>query len=377
MRIASRRRLLPLLGALTGPTLTLAAVALLMGSGCASTGPGSPGSRGAAPCPAVGEGEAFGATEEDASRVVAEVGAAHLTLGELDRRAGSRAAKLRAQLQKDLYDLRREALDGWVEEQLIARAAKARGLSPEALVQAEVDAKAPAPTEEEARTFFEQNRDRLPGVSFEEVRGRLVDFMTARRRETRRAEWLEGLRAAAGVKTHLPRFRVAVEAKGPAQGPVDAPVTIVAFSDFQCPFCGRAVETVHEVLAHYPGKIRLVFRHFPLPFHDRARPAAAAAVCAQEQGKFWPMHDALFAHQRALGDADILGYATSIAGLDVDAFKACLATSRPGAVIDADVAAGEALGVNGTPAFFINGVELSGAQPFPRWKAIIDDELGR
>ena len=357
--------------------LSLASLVALAAAGCGVAGPGAPSVRADATRPAAcGSAPAHGGAE-DASRVVAELGDAQLTLGELDRRAGGRAAKLRAQLQKDLYDLRREALDSWVEEHLIARAAKARGLSPEALVQAEVDAKAPAPTDAEAKAFFEQNRERLPGVSFEEVRGRLVDFMTDRRREARRAEWMEALRAAAGVKTHLPRFRVAVEAKGPVRGPADAPVTIVAYSDFQCPFCGRAEATVQEVWSHYPGKIRLVFRHFPLPFHEHARPAAAAAVCAAEQGKFWPMHDALFAHQRALGDADVLGYAAAIAGLDVDAFKGCLASPRPKAIIDADVAAGEALGVNGTPAFFINGVELSGAQPFPRWQAIIDEELAR
>ena len=372
MRTISLSRLphSPLLAALSWA----AAVALAV-PGCATTGPGSAGAQGPASCPSPAQGVGRGA--DDPGRVVAELDGARLTLAELDRRAGGRAAKLRAQLQKDLYDLRREALDAWLQEQLIARAAKARGLSPEALVQAEVDAKAPAPTDEEAKAFYEQNKDRLPGVSFEEVRGRLVDFMTERRREARRAAWIEGLRAAAGVKTHLPRFRVAVEAKGPSRGPADAPVTIVAYSDFQCPFCGRAVGTLEEVWAHYPGKLRLVFRHFPLPFHDRARPAASAAVCAQEQGQFWAMHDALFGHQRALGDADILGYAAAIPGLDVDAFKACLASPRPAAAIDADVAAGEALGVNGTPAFFINGVELSGAQPLPRWEALIDEELSR
>ena len=176
----------------------------------------------------------------------------------------------------------------------------------------------------------------------------------------------------------------------PMRGPADAWVTVVEFADFQCKFCGDVAATLGEVERTFGRAVRLVYRHNPLSFHARAWPAAKAAVCAQAQNKFWPLHDKLFANTQALGardpqslgrgagmsDADLEGLAKA-AGARVEAFKACLADPATKARIDEDQALALRLGARGTPAFFVNGRFLGGAQPFAKFKALIDEELAR
>lgn len=140
----------------------------------------------------------------------------------------------------------------------------------------------------------------------------------------------------------------------PVRGAPMAAVTIVEFSDFQCPFCGRAHPVLAESLAELGGKVKLIFKHFPLSGHERGMPAARAAVAAQRQGKFWEMHDLLFEHQRALGDAELLGYAKRL-GLDMERFQADIVSAEVQAQIDADKEEGVRLGVDSTPTIIING----------------------
>jgi protein-disulfide isomerase len=160
----------------------------------------------------------------------------------------------------------------------------------------------------------------------------------------------------------------------PVKGAKDALVTIVQYSDFQCPFCGRVEPTVDQIMKEYNGKVRVVWKDLPLPFHQNAMPAAIAARAANEQGKFWPMHDKLFSNQQALDRPSLEKYAQEL-GLNMARFKAALDTKKHEAEIQADAASGNKIGANGTPAFFINGISLSGAQPFESFKAVIDQEL--
>jgi protein-disulfide isomerase len=162
----------------------------------------------------------------------------------------------------------------------------------------------------------------------------------------------------------------------PARGGATPRVTIVVFSEFQCPYCRRVAATLDQLRKTYGDDVRFVFKHRPLPFHDRAVPAALAAEAAREQGKFWEMHDQLFTSQRALGPDDLESYARAI-GLDVDRWKAAMAGGAAKARLDADAALADQLAVQGTPTFFVNGRLLVGAQPFDKFKALIDDELGR
>ena len=188
--------------------------------------------------------------------------------------------------------------------------------------------------------------------------------------------YLDKVKKELNVEVTLKPSRVEVAAEGPAKGPSAAPVTIVEFSDFQCPFCSKAEETVTKVLKTYDGKVRVVFRDFPLPFHPQAQKAAEAAHCAGDQGKYWEMHEKLFANQKALEPPALKGYAKDL-GLDQGKFDRCLDSGDKAKVVDSNRKAGEKVGVTGTPAFFVNGYQLSGAQPFEEFKSIIDSELAR
>lgn len=157
----------------------------------------------------------------------------------------------------------------------------------------------------------------------------------------------------------------------PVRGNASAKVTIVEFSDFQCPFCQRGANTMEEVLKEYPNDVKLVFKNLPLPFHEKAKPAAKAALAAGKQGKFWEMHDQLFKNQGALGDELFAKLAQDLS-LDMAKFKADMESPEIAKVVDDDAELARKVGVNGTPGFFVNGVLVSGAQPLPAFKAIID-----
>jgi protein-disulfide isomerase len=157
-------------------------------------------------------------------------------------------------------------------------------------------------------------------------------------------------------------------------GPESAKVTVVEFSDFQCPFCSRVTPTLKQIEEAYGKDVRIVFKHLPLRMHTKAPAAHAAAEAAHRQGKFWEMHDKIFANQRELTEAKYVEYATEL-GLDVEKFKKDSASAEVKKKVDNDAKEAAALGVTGTPGFFINGLFLSGARPFDSFKTVIDKEL--
>jgi len=162
----------------------------------------------------------------------------------------------------------------------------------------------------------------------------------------------------------------------PTLGPADAAVTIVEFADFQCPFCDRAERTLKRVMETYGNRVRLVWKHNPLPFHNNALPAAVASECALAQQRFWPMHDALYVGFRESQSLDAEQSAQDV-GLDLKAFRTCMTNPATEDRVRADMKQAAELGARGTPAFFINGRPLMGAQPFEAFKAIIDEELAK
>lgn len=157
----------------------------------------------------------------------------------------------------------------------------------------------------------------------------------------------------------------------PVRGPANAKITIVEFSDFECPFCARGMQTMEEVMKAYPNDVKVVFKNLPLPFHKNAAPAAKAALAAGKQGKFWEMHDALFGNQRGLSDAFYLETATKL-GLNIEKFKTDMASPELDKDLEADKKIAEANGISGTPGFFVNGVAVRGAYPVDHFKKIID-----
>lgn len=165
----------------------------------------------------------------------------------------------------------------------------------------------------------------------------------------------------------------------PVEGKSDAPVTIIEFSDFQCPFCGRFYsQTLLQLRKEYvdTGKVKVIYRDFPLSFHPEAQKAAEAAECADEQGKFWKMHDKIFENQETMGLASYKKWATEF-GLDSAKFNQCLDSGKYVSEVQKDFSDGQSAGVSGTPTFFINGQEVVGAQPFSVFKQVIDAELAK
>ena len=184
--------------------------------------------------------------------------------------------------------------------------------------------------------------------------------------------------AAAPRRGPDPAKAYAVNTKGsPAKGgAANAAVTLVEFSDFQCPFCSRVTGTLDQIEEAYGDKVRIVFKHLPLRMHSRAPMAHAASEAANSQGKFWEMHDLIFENQRDLSEEAYLRYAGQI-GMDVDQFKKDLVSASVKARVDADAAEAAKLGVTGTPGFFVNGYFLSGAKPFSEFKRVIDEQIAK
>jgi protein-disulfide isomerase len=310
----------------------------------------------------------------NAAEVVARAGEVKLTLGEIDTKAADRLTTIRQQE----YDVRRQVVDEMIAERLLAQEAANRKVSTEDLLK-EVDAKVPAPTQAEIDEFYEKNKARVPPqMSKEEALDQISRSMRERNVAVARARYRGELLAKAGLKVSLqaPRSDVAVPAIAPATGPERAPVTIVEFSDYQCPYCQRSEAAVQEVLAKYSGKVKLVHRDFPLDGHPRAVPAARAAYCAGEQGKFWEFHRDVLLKPGDLTDEDLKRRAGEL-GLDAAAFATCAASDKHDATIREAAAQGASLGVTGTPTFFINGRMLVGARPIEQFSSIIDDELSR
>jgi protein-disulfide isomerase len=311
-----------------------------------------------------------------AAEPLAEVNGDAITDKDLERALGTRLSNL----EEQLYSLKRQGVEALIAERLLAQEAARRGVSVSELVDVEVRAKVEPVTDAEVDAAYQANKARLPG---NEAAGRVQMRALLKQRKTaaRRAAFVSALRAQANVTVRLQPpsiVRVAVPTDGaPARGPAEAPVTVVEFSDYHCPFCKRAQTTLTQILERYPGKVRHVYRDFPVDtLHPHAREAAEGARCAQDQGKFWDFHDVLFASTPHTTAADLRKYAELI-GLDGSAFERCLAAGTHRAAVQRDIDEGRRLGVSGTPAFFINGRSLTGAQPVEAFARIIEEELAR
>jgi len=306
----------------------------------------------------------------DPDSVVATVGNHKITEKELDR-------KIKPQLaaeESKIYEIKVDAIKSMADEYDIEQAAKKEGLSSDAYLKKHLPPK--TVTETDAKLFYDQHKEiqqRYP--KYDLIKTRLVEALQVQHEEQDRAELIANLRKGNPVTVMLAAPRIEVKSAGhPEIGGKDAPVTIVEFSDFQCPYCGRAEPTLKQVREKYGDKIRLVYMDFPLGIHDHAIDAASAGRCAGEQGKFWPFHDLMFSDQTKLKPDDLKADAKKL-GLDTAKFDECLDKGKYKAAIESDMAQGHDLGVDGTPAFFINGRPMTGAQPFEKFQTTIDEEL--
>lgn len=306
--------------------------------------------------------------------VVATLGDEAITLAEVEEQMAPQLMKAAQERQVALE----QGLEQILRQRLVEKEAAAQGVETQALLQSEVYGKVQTPTDADVDAFYTENQARINQPK-EQIVGQIREHLLQQRRQEAMTAYFDTLREKYGVEELLEPLRLPIETEGyPAHGPQDAPVTLVEFSDFQCPYCARVLPTVEQVKETYGDKVRVVFRQFPLrSIHPQAQKAAEASLCAEDQGKFWELHDAMFADQSKLSVADLKSTAESI-GLEAEAFNQCLDNGEYAEEVQADLEAGTALGVGGTPALFVNGRPLpSGAVPFDQVAAVIDEELER
>jgi protein-disulfide isomerase len=277
-------------------------------------------------------------------------------------------------LRNQEFEIKRKALDNLIEQKMLEAAAKKKGLTTDKLLDQEVNSKVPDPSDAEVEGYYMGLKIKSP---LADVRTQLRESLKQAKIQQVRQDYMKRLRADSNIVVLLSAPRVEV-AYDPARvrGNPKAPVMIVEFSDYQCPYCHQVEPTVKEVLTKYGDKVSLSYRDFPLTaIHSQAQIAAEASRCALEQGKFWEYHDQLFTASKLEKDA-LIEYAHNLK-LDDKQFGSCLTSEKYKADIDKDLQEGRKAGVTGTPGFFINGIALSGAQGQDAFTRVIDDELGR
>ena len=303
--------------------------------------------------------------------VVARVGDRVITEAELE----AAAARKLIEVETRAHALKTQALRELVDAELLRGEAARRGVTVEALVREEVEARAVPISARDVAAYRSANARVFEGMTDAEADEEAGRRLRQERIDQRRFGFVAQLRTRVPTSITLPPPRVSVETAGSAsRGPETAPVTIVEFSEFQCPFCRRVLPTLRQVEERYRGRVRLVFRHFPLARHKEAPKAAEAAECARDQGRFWEMHDRLFANAERLKPGDLKTHARAI-GIDGAAFDTCLDSGRHAERWKRDLAEAESYGGSGTPMFLVNGRLISGAQPFAVFARVIEEEL--
>lgn len=317
---------------------------------------------------------------QGSSDAAARVGNRTISIKEVDERWRRDDAAQQTQALQQLYDGRRNALDAIIADMLIAEAAKTKGMNANEFTESEVKRRIKPVTEGQVVSFFQQNQAQMQGRGLEAMRDAIRRYLEEQERGTAYRALVGELRKAGprvDMMIDAPRYTVEVAPDDPVLGSANAPVTVVEFSDFQCPFCQRVMPTLKQLRETYGDRVRIVWKDFPLTsIHPQAFKAAEAGQCAREQGKFWEYHDRLFANQQAL-DPEFLKKYASDTGLDTAKFNACLDSAKYAERVQAQMGVGNQLGVSSTPSVFVNGRMVSGAQPYEVFTAIIDEELER
>lgn len=307
---------------------------------------------------------------------VAAIDGERVTLSELEEFTAAALEGLERQRQKILE----QGLGQLVDQRLLELEAKRRGIGFEELLEVEVAAAGGPVTEAEIDSWYEANKARVRQPK-EAVATQIRAYLEHQRVQGARDGLVARLRGSHRVEIFLEPLRFELDlATAHRKGAASAPVTVALFSDFQCPACKRVNPILEEILGAYGDKVQLAFRQYPLvSIHPQAHKAAEAALCAGDQDKFWPMHDALFARQRELEPAQLKQRAAEL-GLDAQRFETCLDGGAHAQTVARDMAAGRDLGLASTPSLFVNGrpVDLTqGGSPEDLLKALVDDELRR
>jgi len=313
--------------------------------------------RAAAQVKVLAKATAPAATAADRARVLATVNDKQITMGDIE----NSLRPLIFNVQEQVYALRKQDLELKINDTLLTQEAQKKGVTTRALLDTEVSAKVPRVTDAEAQAFYNENKERISG-DFAQTKAQIIQYMQESKEQEATLALAGQLRRASKVETNLtapesPAFDIATDDQ-PVKGTAKALVTIVAFTDFECPSCARQHPVLDQIVNEFGDRVRLVVRDFPLSQHANARKAAEAAEAAREQGKYWEYATVLFRNQSALGIDKLRQYATEV-GLDRARFDASLDSGKFAEKVQRDLMDGHKLGVNGTPTLYINGKRIS------------------
>jgi protein-disulfide isomerase len=297
------------------------------------------------------------ANDADRARVLATVDDKQITMGDIE----TSLRPLIFNVQEEVYALRKQDLELKINDTLLAHEAQKKTVTTRALLDAEVTAKVTPVTDAQAQEFFDQNKDRISG-DFAQTKAQIIQYLKERKEREATVAFAGQLRRAATIQINLtapesPAFSIATDDQ-PAKGTANAAVTIVEFTDFECPSCARQHPVLERIVSEFGDRVRLVVRDFPLSQHPNARKAAEAAEAAREQGKYWEYAGVLFRSQSALGVDKLRQYATDL-GLDRARFDASLDSGKFADKVQRDLMDGRKLGINGTPTVYINGKRIA------------------
>ncbi len=302
------------------------------------------------------------------TQILAEVDGVKLTLADLGRKHPGAMFKA----YQDFYQTQRTVVAGYVDEYLLERQAKKENVTVAELLERHVkNASGAPPSEELLRAYYDTLDTDKP---YDVMRQPILEHLQQGREAKAKAEFLKKLRSEAHINLQFGPPRAELAWKGHAvRGPQDAPVVIVEFADYECPYCQQAQAAVDQIETEYKGKIAFVYKDLPLPNHAHAQPAAEASRCAGAQNKYWEYHDLLF-KTRALDLPKLKEHAAAL-NLDMQAFDKCLTSGAQAEAIKADFNEGVDLGLQGTPGFFINGRFFSGGMSVEQFRTVIGEEL--
>ena len=322
------------------------------------------------------------AQDTSESEVIVDIRGMTISRGELEgaveeelRQVEMESLQFTAAQKQRTYNILEKQLNAMMSEELFRLEAEERGILQEELLELEIFSKAESPTAQDVEAFYAANRSRIQEPKTQ-VLPMIRRFLMETKMDEAHQNFLERLKEKYQVDQAFGPYRLDIATEGhPSQGNADAPVTLVEFSDFECPYCLAMFSTLKTLRREYPEKIRVVFRQFPLnDIHPYAQKAAEASLCAADQGKFWELHDSMFEDQGSLEVSDLESKAESL-GLDVSRFRECVSDARYAKRVKEDKADGTAAGVMGTPALFVNGRPLLGSVPYEQITKLVDEEL--
>lgn len=320
---------------------------------------------------ACGSGSKGGSVTGNPSDVLATVNGAPITKAEVMEQIKPQFKRI----ETEIYKMEKSGVEEMIDTKLLETAAKAQGKSVDDYMASYFKDNMKDPSDEEIRKYYDFRKEQMGGQKFEDVKGQIADFLKSNQENALKRKLISGLRAAAKIEVKLEAPRVDVKiGDSPTQGAKGGKVEVIEFTDYQCPFCGRARPTIAQMIETYPKDVTYALKDFPLSFHKDAQKAHEAAHCAGDQDKYWDMNKKLFANQQAISMTDLQKYGKEI-GLDMNKFDKCLSSNKYAETVRKNIAEGSAAGVTGTPAFFVNGIMISGARPFADFKELIDAEL--